>query len=369
MQRGRHDAESREPLPFQEDAMKKLLMLGLVLLPLSAWASALVLPDWKTWDMDKNLGTFADALGSTVLADRVAGPVEGQMAAKISAQLVQWGGLWVLAPGSLEGVSAIRFSARASKPCKIQIGLNDSAKSVQVAFVRVLSDEWAEFEVPLSLFQKPDWTNPGGDKSKAFDPARLHDISLSPITLGQVDVAVGPIRAVRGKAKASTGLEEPKAGSEVVQDFQLLDKSSCGPFADDKSSISIDFSTDKDQARRVAAFKASIAAKGWAGYWMRAGDDWTGQDWRKAKVMLVTLKAESDGDYTVGFNDAGQNAYVARFHAKAGDWQTVSVPFSAFVLNPFYQPPQAKGGEQDLSRIETFNLAPSGEGKISYKVA
>ena len=349
--------------------MKKLLMLGLALLPLKAWAGSLVLPDWKAWDMGKNLGTFADTLGSTVAASCVEGPAEGRKAAKISARLVQWGGLWVLAPGSLEGVSALRFSARASRPCKLQIGLNDSAKSVQVAFVRVLSDEWKEYEVPLSLFQKPDWANPGGEKSASFKSASLHDISLSPITLGQVDVAVGPISAVRGKAKASTGMEEPRAGSEVAQDFQLLDKSSCGPFADDKSSISIDFAEDKDRARRVAVFKASIAAKGWAGYWMRAGDDWGGQDWRKAKAMLITIKPESDGDYTVGFNDAGQNAYVARFHAKAGDWQTVSVPFSAFGLNPYYQPPQAKGGDQDLSRIETFNLAPGGEGKISYRVA
>jgi hypothetical protein len=349
--------------------MKKLWMLGLALLPLKAWSGALVLPDWKAWDMDKNLGTFADALGSKVSADAVSGPVEGQKAAKISAQLVQWGGLWVLAPGSLEGVSAIRFSARASKPCKLQIGLNDKAKSVEVAFVRVLSDDWAEFEVPLSLFRKPDWTNPGGDKDKAFDPASLHDISLSPITLGQVEVQVGPLSAVRGKAKARTGMEEPQAGSEVVQDFQLLDKSSCGPFADDKSSISLDLTDDKAQGRRVALFKASIAAKGWAGYWMRAGDDWTGQDWRKAKAMLITIKPDSDCDYTVGFNDAGQNAYVARFHAEAGDWQTVSVPFSAFGLNPYYQPPQAKGGDQDLSRIEAFNLDPSGEGKISYRVA
>jgi hypothetical protein len=349
--------------------MKSLMMLGLALLPLKAWAGSLVLPDWQTWDMGRNLGTFADTLGSTVSAACVEGPVEGQKAAKISAQLVQWGGVWVLAKGSLEGVSALRFTARASKPCKLQIGLNDSAKSGEVAFVRVLADEWKEFEVPLSLFQKPDWTNPGGDKNADFKPADLNGISLSPITLGQVDVVVGPIRAVRGKAKASTGMEEPLPGGEVAQDFQLLDKSSCGPFADDKSSISMDFSDDKARGRRVAVFTASIAEKGWAGYWLRAGDDWGGQDWRKAKAMLITVKPDAEGDFTIGFNDAGQNAYVARFHAKAGAWQTISVPFKAFALNPYYQPPQAKGGDQDLSRIESFNLAPRGEGKIGYRVA
>jgi len=107
--------------------------------------------------------------------------------------------------------------------------------------------------------------------------------------------------------------------------------------------------------------------------WLRCGDDWGGQDWRGAKSLELEVYSEEIISFEIGFNDANQNAYTVVASPASSTtgrgWQILTIPFNSFQLNPYYQPPGGKkGAPQDLSRIETFNLAPKTSGNHSFKI-
>jgi hypothetical protein len=61
---------------------------------------------------------------------------------------------------------------------------------------------------------------------------------------------------------------------------------------------------------------------------------------------------------------------VAHFPRTQGKgWETLSIPFEKFDLNARYQPPEAKkDAPQDLSHIETFNIAPQTQGDHEFEM-
>ena len=72
----------------------------------------------------------------------------------------------------------------------------------------------------------------------------------------------------------------------------------------------------------------------------------------------------------LAFNDANQVSYTSLALATTGSgWQEVSVPFSSFAVNPYYQPPKAKkGAALDLSHVEAFNFGIKTMGKGTFKI-
>jgi len=193
-------------------------------------------------------------------------------------------------------------------------------------------------------------------------------------TSGTTTYWIGPVEYVAGPVKAATGMPKhdvPK-GTLVVQDFTLLDKKAYGLFTDGKrTSMALDIVRDPDAPGRMqAACRYELTEGGWCGVWVRCGDEWEGQDWRGSKSLVFTVYSREPLSFEFGFNDVNENAYIALApQTKGTGWETLSFPMTSFQLNPFYQPPGAqKGAPLDLSRIETFNIAPKTTGKHEFKL-
>ena len=349
--------------------------LGLLGLSLLAWASfgnAAILKAWADMTPGKNAGTFTDKDGSTIQYSTVEGPKAGEKALRFEAHIRQWAGFWTKLECSVSPKGALRFAAKVSQPEIIQVGLMDEKKVQYVASVRVLSNGWKEFTVPLSLFVKTAYPMPEAPKDKPLDWSKIQGFQIQPQSHGDFTVEMGPLSYVKEKAKAVTGGEE-EAGGLLVQDFAFLEKTAYGPYQDAKTGSAIQLALKKDAGAPggiVADFQYNLKDEGWCGYWMRVGDVWGGQDWRGAKSLILEVKSQEPLQLQIGFNDANQNAYVAMTQAtRGGEWEKVTIPFNAFTLNPFYQPPEAKkGAAQDLSHMETLNIAPVIRGKHEFRI-
>lgn len=323
-----------------------------------------LLRDWRGLAVGKDVGTWADPAGSHVALSEAAGPGPKQRALAIDSQVVQWGGAWATpALTSLAGGSALRFKARSDAPLILSVMLTDDAK-VQVEHrVRLEGGAWESFELPLSAFHKSQWQDPAAAKDGVFQPQRLAALDFSPIGQGPSRVLVGPLTLVKGPAVLKDGGMAPG----LVQDFVALEPGAYGSFADANGSrLSMDI-------RRGAPHRKGLAAlldydqkvDGWCGEWIRAGQDWKGQDWGGAKAVRVEAYCAEPVVLQFAFNDANQNAYVADGDTLAAKrWTSLRIPLRSFVLNPDYQPPKAKkGAALDLSRVVTFNLAPRTPGR------
>jgi hypothetical protein len=354
--------------------MKKTLLLVMGLWALSALAGAAVIQDWTGFKPQVNVGTYDDGKGSKLEIAQAAGPAAGEKSLKISAALVQWGGVWNAAEANLSTTTAIRFKAKVSAPGLFQVGLTDDKKVMVIATIRVVSDDWEDFTIPLSDFTKSPWQDKDVPKDAKIRLSKITTLQLAPQAQGPTTFWIGPISAVSGKVAARTGMPD-RSGKNglVVQDFILLEKNAFGPFTDKESGTTLGLTLVRDpeaKGARLASFQYNLKKKGWCGEWIRVGDDWNGQDWRGAKTMTLQVDSDFPLSLELGFNDAKQNSYTATTPQTQGKgWETLVIPFSSFQLNPYFQPPEAKkGAPQDLSKLETFNLAPKTEGKHSFKV-
>ncbi len=354
--------------------MKKAILLVMGLWTLAASAGAAVIQDWSGFNPGKTVGTYDDGKGSKLEIAQAAGPAAGEKALKISAALVQWGGVWNALELNLSNAAAIRFKAKVSAPGLIQVGLTDAHKVMVTTTIRVVSDDWEEFTIPLSDFTKSPWQDKDAPKGAKIRFSKIVTLNLAPQGKGPTTYWIGPISAVSGKVAAKTGMPD-RSGKDglVVQDFTLLEKNGYGPFLDKDSGTTLDMTLDRDpegKGERLSAFKYNLKKKGWCGVWIRVGDDWNGQDWRGAKTLTLQVYSDFPLTLELGFNDAKQNAYTALAPPTQGKgWETIQMPFSSFQLNPYWQPPEAKkGAPQDLSKLETFNISPKTEGKHGFKV-
>lgn len=317
-------------------------------------------------------GTFVDNDGSTIDFRQVDGPKPGERALQMKIHLVGWGGLWSSLDTDLSRMGAVRFMAKSSQPEIVEVGFLDRQKVRYVAILRVLSGDWKEFVVPFSLFKRDAYQMPEAPSGRPLEWSEIRSLQFLPQTHGDAILDIGPVSFQKGKPKAQTGAREEK-NAVLVQDFAFFDKSACGPYNDGKTGSTINLLLEKDpkgQGTQFAKFHCDLKAKGWVGYWMRAGDAWGGQDWNGAKAFTMEVYTSEAMKFQIGFNDTNQNAYVAETAVTQGNgWEKLSIPFGQFKLNPYYQPPGAKKGlPQDLSHVETINVAPETEGQHDYQI-
>ncbi len=352
----------------------KILGVALILALFAGPARSQTLQDWSALGKAGDSGVFSDTDGSSVAASVEEGPLGGQKALRVASELKDWGGAWVRMRADLAGVSAIRFQARSPTPGLLRVALGDDQKARYVTVIRVLSEEWQWFTLPLSSFAPTPYAFPQAPRTAAFHWSKVEEIQFQPETLGSTNFAVGPVSALRGKARAATGMPENDPARLVAQDFILLEKNAYGPFSDEKSGSEITLALKQDPqggGGPFADFRYDLKAGGWCGYWIRAGQLWGGQDWTGAKAFRCRVLSREPLTLQFGFNDANQNAYVATAPPTAGGgWQTVEVPLEDFRLNPYYQPAEAQKGQPlDLSHIESFNIAPVTKGEHDFQVS
>lgn len=342
--------------------MRNSWVWALILWGMATVVPAAVLQDWSKLDLSKDAGTYADSKGSKIDLTLVAGPEAGQKAVQIQSNLTEWGGIWAVLLKDLSKTKALRFKAKSSVPGYLTVGLSDEAKTQYIAMVKVVSADWTEFVLPLSYLKRTPWPMEGAPKDGVLNLAKITSMVLQPQVKGISSICVGPVTGESGKVKAMVGYPGPDSKEILVQDFTVLDKGAYGPFTDNNGTkISLGFEKDPGvQSGMAAKFKFSIKAGGWCGYWMRAGDMWGGQDWTGAKKITCKIYSKEPLFIELGFNDVNQNSYVAHFPQTQGKgWETLSISFDKFDLNEYYQPPEGKkGAPQDLTHIETFNIAP-----------
>ena len=352
--------------------MRSLLILALAAAPWAAQAAEL--QDWSVFD--QNLGPYSDSAASKVTLDQIDGPTKGK-AIRINADLVKWGGAWANTlnmPSDLAKATGLHFMAKAAGPGTLIFGLKDSKKVQAQVAVRVKAGDWQDFNVPLSLFKRSEWQDPEAPKDAPLDLTLIQGLNLSPYANGKSQFSVGPVGILTGKVTAKTGLMQDARsdGQQLAQDFEDLEVGAYGTYVDDKGS-KLDV-TMQDEAgkknNRVASFKYDIKDGGWAGAWMRVGDEWGGVNWKGAKTLSLRVNTSSPAQLTIAFNDNNQVAYVADLPATQGKgWETFSLPLSAFEVNKYYQPPQAKkGAAQDLSHLESFNIGFKSGQKGSVQI-
>lgn len=337
-----------------------------------------VLIDWNQWEMGKTLGVLTDGKGTKIEVTNVAGPNDSEKALKFAASLGEWGSVWCEVKKDLSHDKAIGFKAKVSAPALLEVDLIDSKNVRYVCKVRVIHEDWEEFVLPLADFKPTMYPSAGAPKAAALDLKHINRIQFNPWTSGTTTYWIGPISVVSGAVKARTGMPplNVQKGLLTVQDFVLMDKRAFGIFGDGKSGSSMRFDVERDPEAKdgwLAHMRYVMGEKGWGGVWMRCGADWGGQDWRNAKSLRITCDCREPILVQLGFNDKSQNAYVAFANlipAKDGKgWATVEVPMKDFKLNPDYQPKERrKGAAQDLSRIETVNLAPLTSGKHDFRL-
>jgi hypothetical protein len=349
---------------------KKWISASAVIWFFTSLCGAEVFQDWSQLEGGKYAGVFADKDGSKVALEGVPGPGGSGRALHIQSDIVGWGGVWSSVKADLSHSGGVRFMAKASCPALLEVGLGDSRQVQFIATIRILPGPWKEFVLPRSLFKKTPYPLPGSPVDASLDFSEIHTLQFQPRTPGRAEFWIGSVSTVRGKAAPKTGIPAEKPGT--VQDFVLLEKNAYGPFIDEKSgtTIGMELKQDGDGEGRLADFHYDIRGDGWCGYWMRAGEAWGGQDWRGAKAFSFTINSKEPITLELGFNDANQCAYVALAPRTQGKgWETVRVPFTSFVLNPYYQPPEAKQGVvQDLSHIEAFNIVPQTKGKHEFQL-
>jgi len=359
---------------FRHAAWAALLCWGLA----ASAVQAGVLIDWNQWEMGKTFGVLTDGKGTKIEASSAAGPRDSEKALKVSASLGEWGSVWREVKADLSRGTALCFKAKVSAPALLEVDLIDSKNVRYVCKVRVVREDWEEFVLPLADFKPTMYPLPGAPKTAPLDLKHIERIQFNPWTPGTTTYWIAPVSLVSGAVKAQTGMPplSVQKGLLTVQDFVLMDKRAFGIFGDKKTAADLRFDVERDPETRggwTAHMRYAMEGKGWGGVWMRCGADWGGQDWRNAKSIQMTCDCQEPILVQLGFNDRNQNAYVAFANlvpAKDGKgWATVEVPMKDFKLNPDYQPKERrKGAAQDLSRIETVNLAPLTSGKHDFRL-
>src|SRR5665213_133222 len=330
--------------------------------------SAASLQDWTDLKSGGNIGSWADSAGSKVDFSVTKGPSGRSKALRLDSNLIQWGGVWTSVHGGLDAQGGLRFMAKAEQALRLSVILTDSEKMSVTHTIRLRAGTWQEFELPAQSFEKTVWQNSGAPSKGVFDLKKMVSINFGPVGAGASVVSIGPLDSLQSKPK----LQDGEMGASTIQDFIALPASAYGPFADTQGSLmamGVHAGGSRDGGS-YATFAYTLKDQGWCGEWIRAGADWKGQDWTKAKTLQVIFSSEENLSFQVAFNDANQNAYQSKpAVVKAGAWRTVDFPFSSFSLNPNYQPPHAKkGAPLDLGNVEAFNVMPATFGSHAFRI-
>lgn len=167
---------------------------------------------------------------------------------------------------------------------------------------------------------------------------------------------------------ASNGLRN--SGVLLVQNFSDHNPKIGGTYKDSKGS-SVQYMIHRVKSTNYLLVKYNLKNGGYCGFWYRAGSDWDGQNWTKAKAISFDIRTLKPLIIQINFDDVNNQNYVANTSTipPSHKWQVVSIPMSAFGLNPYYQPANAeKGKPEDLSLIKTFTVAPQTPGHHWFEI-
>lgn len=330
------------------------------------------LQNWSELEDGVTIGTYQDENSREIIVERAEGPSSEEDAIKIVTTIKEWGGLWCSCWDDLSNASSIQFQAKADQPGLVLVQLHDEAKFRVVTTIKIKDSEWQTFNLPISLFKKNlGYQDPSVKEDAVMDWTSVQLLSFDWSGSTDGTFYVGPVRVCNDKQPPYTGLSTTE-GKLIVQDYSMLNHSNGGIFKDDYGSeISMSIEKDKNsQNGYVASFNYNLIEEGYCGAWAESGYQWQGQNWQGAKELELRVYTEEAIELELAFNDKNQNAYVAPPAQTSGiGWETISVNFSDFYLNEYYQPENATpGAKQDLSHIKNFNLAPRTLGKNKFKV-
>jgi hypothetical protein len=82
-------------------------------------------------------------------------------------------------------------------------------------------------------------------------------------------------------------------------------------------------------------------------------------DWTHGQAISFRVKPQHAVRVSVSFLDRNRVAYTWWTDLNAGVWQLVRVPFDRIRPNPYFQPPDARGGAPlDVSQVSRIAFAP-----------
>lgn len=345
-----------------------------------------VVEPWTTVD-PSNTGTYADTTGTVVSFKVAPGPVAAEKALVIDTDLKAGGfaGIWHNITGDLSKAGALVIKTKSVPPGKVQMAMKDKYNVQYVAFFEAPGD-WADVNIPLGSFVKdPYYTPPDAVPGHPMDVSAVSGMNFSAQNPGKSVLSIGPVKWTEGSfaaaGAASTGAAAPVAeapkgtGQRVVlQNFASTESGINGSYADTNgSSISYELKDAKkkgDAKDKMLSVKYKLVGGGWCGIWHRAGDGWDGVNCTNAVAVEMTVYTAKPMVIGMSLKDGTNNQYIADGPmSKGGKWETVSIPFSKFVKDPYYTPPEAiKGAPADWSKVGSISIVPKTEGEGVFAV-
>ena len=145
----------------------------------------------------------------------------------------------------------------------------------------------------------------------------------------------------------------PAVFAGVVEDWSSISSGNTGTFADSNGS-KIEFETGSSpKGGEALKLTSTLVQGGYCGIWHNIDADLS-----KSGAVKFWAKSSVAGDVQIALKDTYNVQYTSTF--KVGtSWAEVSVPFSSFVKDSTYTPPNAVlGHPMDLSKTSGMNWAP-----------
>ncbi len=361
--------------------MKKLIGVWLAALMLQASAAfAAVIQDWASLGPGA-AGPYNDSNGTKVDFSFEDGPKPGTKALKITSNIASGGyaGVYTNTSGDISKAANLVFMAKSSVAGDIQIAIKDAFNVQYIEKVTVAAGDWAPVTASLAAFTKdPYYTPPDAIAGHPMDFSKISNLNFSPQMTGASVVEIGPIEA-SGTASASAASSSSSSSSSAsfnpggpsvqVLDASTIDAKSAGTFQDSQGSS---FTFTAASGGKYLSITYELKQGGYCGMWCRAGgSDWSGANLASAKILNIQVYSKAAVVLGIALKDKNNNQYVADSPSTKGSgWETVSIPMSSFILDPYYTPPDAvKGAPKDFSKVATFNIQPKTVGKFTIAVS
>jgi hypothetical protein len=155
------------------------------------------------------------------------------------------------------------------------------------------------------------------------------------------------------------------ARAGTAEDWTNISTGNTGTFADSQgSTISYAIVDGPKSGEKAIKIAGDQKEGGWCGIWHNV-------DLNMAKANAVKFMAKADGPCSINISltDANKMQYLAVAAIPSKDWTEVTIPISAFAVNPYYTPDGAiKGKPLDLSHVQGLSPGASGPGVFSFVV-
>jgi hypothetical protein len=361
----------------------------------SSASSGAVVENWGSVSAGKDTGTFVDTMGSKIDFVVGPGPDGSSKALKITSTMIQGGycGIWHNFSADLSKSNSVKFKAKTNAPGDVEMAFKDTYNVQYIARFSVSSKDWTEITVPFSAFNKdPYYTPPEAVLGHPMDLSKATGMNFAPKIIGDSIVEIGPVsgagtasagtapapaaQAVAAAPAAAVPATKPAASSGTavpILIYDQLDAKAAGGFQDTTgSAFKFEVKDNPNKAGgKYMIINYTLVKGGWSGMWCRAGGiEWDGANLSGAKDVVIKVFSKKPIVIGLALKDKNKNQYVAETPLlKGGKWEAVSVPLSAFILDPYYTPPDAtKGAPKDFSSVGTFNIQPKSEGTYTFAV-